>query len=149
MLTTLDGGANTAGIDTLIGGTGNDTYIVNSATDVVTEAAGAGTDTERTALASLTLAANVENLTFTGAGNFSGVGNTLANVITGGAAIGGHTGFAGTNTAGVDTMIGGALADDTYVVSNSGDMVTEAAGGGTDMVRTALASPLWRRTWRT
>ena len=49
---TLDGGANAAGVDTLIGGTGNDTYVVNSAGDVVTEATGAGTDTERTALAS-------------------------------------------------------------------------------------------------
>ncbi len=82
---TLDGGVNAAGVDTLVGGTGNDTYIVNNVGDVVTEAANAGTDTVMTALASLTLAANVENLTYTGAGNFAGTGNTLVNVITGGA----------------------------------------------------------------
>ena len=53
----------------------------------MTEAAGAGTDTVQTALASYTLgAANVENLTFTGSGNFAGTGNALDNVITGGAA---------------------------------------------------------------
>ena len=48
------------------------------------EATGAGTDTVRTTLASYTMAANVELLTFTGAGNFTGTGNALANTITGG-----------------------------------------------------------------
>ena len=134
---TLDGGANAAGVDTLIGGTGNDTYVVNSAGDVVTEATGAGTDTERTALASLTLAANVENLTYTGAAAFAGTGNALINVLTGGA--GNDTLNGGANATGADTLIGGA-GDDTYVVANTGDVVTEAAGGGTDTVRTALAS---------
>ena len=60
---TLDGGA---GADTMIGGAGNDTYIVDDAGDVVTENAGEGTDTVRTTLASYTLGANVENLTYTG-----------------------------------------------------------------------------------
>ncbi len=46
----LDGGA---GADTLIGGAGNDTYIVDVVGDVVTEAAGAGTDEIRTSLADL------------------------------------------------------------------------------------------------
>ena len=39
---TLIGGA---GNDTMIGGIGNDTYVVDAAGDVVTEAAGEGTDT--------------------------------------------------------------------------------------------------------
>ena len=38
----LDGGAGT---DTMAGGAGNDTYVVDTAGDVVTEAAGGGTDT--------------------------------------------------------------------------------------------------------
>ncbi|MBW9056738.1 protease, partial [Rhizobium mesosinicum] len=76
-----------AGADTLIGGAGNDTYIVDVAGDVVTEAANEGTDLVKTALSTyaLTNIANVENLTFTGSGNFAGTGNALANIITGGA----------------------------------------------------------------
>ena len=59
---TLDGGA---GNDTMSGGTGNDTYVVDSSRlDSVIENAGAGTDTVQTTLATYTLAANVENLTY-------------------------------------------------------------------------------------
>ena len=35
-------------MDTLIGGAGNDTYVVDSTTDVITENAGEGTDTVQT-----------------------------------------------------------------------------------------------------
>src|SRR6185312_6536031 len=116
-----DGGG--AGIDTLAGGAGNDTYIVSNAGEV-NEAAGGGTDTVRTTLAAYTLDANVENLTFIGAGNFAGTGNTLANVITGGA---GNDTLDDGGGAGADRLIGGT-GNDTYIVSNAGDVVTEAAG---------------------
>ncbi|ANL39207.1 M10 family metallopeptidase C-terminal domain-containing protein [Rhizobium phaseoli] len=128
---TLNGGA---GADRLIGGTGDDTYIVDNAGDIVTEAADAGTDTVHTALASYTLGSNVENLTHTGSGNFSGAGNALANTITGGA---GNDVLNG--GAGADTLIG-AAGNDTYIVDNAGDMVTESANAGIDTVRTNLAS---------
>ena len=68
----------------MIGGADNDTYVVNAVGDIVTEVLNAGTDTVETALASYTLAANVENLTYTGAGTFAGTGNGLGNAITGG-----------------------------------------------------------------
>ncbi len=63
-----------AGIDTLIGGLGNDTYIVDNVADVTTEAANAGTDTVQSSV-TWTLAANVENLTLTGAAAINGTGN--------------------------------------------------------------------------
>ncbi|CAK0764483.1 hypothetical protein WCLP8_3690003 [uncultured Gammaproteobacteria bacterium] len=132
---TLDGGA---GADTLIGGAGNDTYIVDTAGDVVTEVANAGTDTIRTVLASYSLAslANVENLTYTGAAAFTGAGTAAANVLTGGA--GNDTLDGG---LGADTLIGGA-GNDTYIVDNTGDVTTEAAGDGTDTVQASVSYTL-------
>jgi len=136
---TLDGGTGT---DTLIGGTGTDTYIVDNAADVVTENASEGTDTVLATI-SYTLGANVENLTYTGTGAFSGIGNGLDNTIIGGAASDTLSGGTGNDllngSAGADTMIGGA-GDDIYAADNAGDVVTENAGQGTDTVRTNLAS---------
>ena len=137
---TLDGGV---GRDAMAGGGGDDTYIVDTASvggiigDTVTEQLNAGTDTVLTTLLSYTLTPNVENLTFTGVGAFTGTGNDLANVIIGGGGADVLTG--GTNITGVDTLNGGA-GNDTYTVSNVGDVIVEAAGGGTDTVRTGLAA---------
>jgi hypothetical protein len=118
------------GNDTMIGGAGNDTYQIDSAGDVVTEFASGGTDTIITTLTSYSLATrvNVENLTFTGVGNFTGTGNAAANIITGGA--GDDTLNGG---AGADVMIGGT-GNDTYFADNALDVVTEQVGEGTDMI---------------
>jgi Ca2+-binding RTX toxin-like protein len=88
----------------MIGGAGNDTFIVDAG-DTVSEAANGGTDTVKTALTNYTLGAELENLTFTGAGNFTGSGNTLGNTITGG--------------SGGDTLDGGSGKD--KLVGNGGD----------------------------
>ena len=77
---------------------------------MVTEGSDGGTDEVRTSLASYTLGANVENLRYTGTGDFTGTGNTLANTLTGGA---GNDLLDG--GSGIDTMIGGA-GNDVYVV---------------------------------
>ena len=126
---TLDGAG---GADMMVGGEGDDTYIVNNVGDQVVELVGAGVDTVRSAI-SYTLGDDVENLVLTGGGALNGTGNVLVNRITGGT---------GANTldggAGADTLAGGA-GNDTYVVDNLGDVLIEAAGQGTDTVRTGLA----------
>lgn len=88
----------TGGGLTLNGGAGNDVYIINGNTNAsIIEAAGGGDDEVRTTQNTAYLAVNVERLTFTGTGNFKGVGNAGDNVITGG--------------AGDDVLTGGAGAD--------------------------------------
>ncbi|MGM4905210.1 DUF4347 domain-containing protein [Tardiphaga sp. 866_E4_N2_1] len=137
---TLDGGA---GNDTLIGGSGNDIYIVDSIGDAVVETPNNGTDEVRTALASYTLGANLENLTYTGSSTINGVGNTLANTLAGGTGNDTLSGGAGDDVldggTGDDTLIGG-IGNDTYVVDSLGDTIVEASGEGTDTIRTTLAS---------
>ena len=132
---TLNGGE---GADTLIGGTGNDIYIVDNTGDVVTEGAGAGTDTiESSVTYSLALLTNVENLTLTGTAA-DGTGNALANTITGNAS--NNTLNSGTDLL-ADTLIGGA-GDDKYIVGTTTDVVTEGAGAGTDLVESTVTYTL-------
>src|SRR5205814_1381087 len=126
---TLDGGG---GSDHLNGSTGNDTYAVDLSTDVITENSGEGTDTVLSSATTYTLSANVENLTLTGSGNLAGIGNTLANVITGNS---GNNALddGGTVVSGTDTLIGG-LGDDTFTVHNTTDVIIENSLEGTDLV---------------
>lgn len=107
---TLIGGAGAA--NELIGGLGDDTYVL-SANDTIFELANEGTDTILTSRNFQPMAANVENLTFTGTGSFTGIGNALANVITGGADDDTLTGGMGN-----DTLTGG-FGRDTVVMSGA------------------------------
>ncbi|WP_349622037.1 calcium-binding protein, partial [Azospirillum argentinense] len=120
--------------DTLLGGHSDDLYVIGNAFDLIVEDPGEGFDEVRTDLAAYTLAANVEALTYTGTAAFSGTGNALDNLITGG---GGADSLDG--GAGNDTLVGG-LGDDTYLVDSAGDVVVEQPGDGTDEVRTGLAA---------
>lgn len=148
---TLDGGAGDdtlvggTGADSMIGGLGNDTYIVDDAGDSVSEGAAGGADTIKTTLNAFSLGplVNVENLKFTGAGDFTGIGNGLNNALTGGSGNDTLDSGAGKDTldggTGADSMTGG-MGNDIYVVDNAGDTVTEGAGAGTDTVKTTLAN---------
>ena len=70
------------GHDTMQGGAGNDSYYVDSVLDVVTENVGEGTDLIYTNV-TLTIAANVENLTMYNGYTINATGNALDNVING------------------------------------------------------------------
>ena len=123
-----------------VGGAGNDTYYVDSASDTVTELAGEGYDIVLSTAQTYALAKGsyVEELAGWLGGAFSGynlTGNEFDNVIRGGN---------GTNTlyglAGNDTLysfnsnfqfLNGGIGDDVYFV-HSGATVIEDAGEGYD-----------------
>lgn len=115
----LDGGT---GWDYMEGGTGHDDYFVDSINDGVVEYAGEGVDLVHTNLLRYALQANVEDLTYVGGGNFSGLGNSLANDITGSY---GHDILSG--YGGSDLLIGGSGNDDLFGGSG-GDVLRGGAG---------------------
>jgi Ca2+-binding RTX toxin-like protein len=124
----LDG---SGGIDTLIGGVGDDNYVVDNTNDIITEYLEEGTDTIQSSV-TYTLATNVENLNLTGTTAINGTGNGDNNVITGNAANNILDGGAGT-----DTLIGG-LGDDIYIVDSTTDTITENVGEGTDTIQSGV-----------
>jgi Ca2+-binding RTX toxin-like protein len=102
----------------MIGGLGNDTYIVDSAGDIVTETSTVATEVDTVqSSVSYVLGANLENLILTGSAVINGTGNSLNNAITGNAANNILNGGAGK-----DIMIGG-LGRDTFVYQNLTDSV--------------------------
>lgn len=80
----MDGGV---GIDTMLGGFGNDEYVVDNSADVVIEYAGQGdADAVYSTASTYTLADNVENLGLVGdMPGQTGIGNAEKNLITGSA----------------------------------------------------------------
>jgi len=136
---TLDGSTGNLDVassaDTLIGGAGDDIYIVDNAGDVVTESINGGTDSIQSSV-TYTIAANVETLSLSGFGNINATGNSGANTLSGNS--GNNILDGGT---GADTMAGGT-GNDTYVVDNTGDVISESANGGTDTVQSSLSHTL-------
>ncbi|GFE71779.1 calcium-binding protein [Chroococcus sp. FPU101] len=147
----------TNSIDTLIGGSGDDIYLIDNlfGIDVVVEGANAGLDTVRFNVPSgfvntfYTLTANIENLELLG-NALGGTGNELNNRITGNNLGSTLKGLAGNDTliggtggdfldggTGIDSMVGG-LGNDSYVVDNVADVVVEGLIGGTDFVLSSV-----------
>ena len=126
--------------DHMTGGAGNDTYVVDSSLDVVTELANQGQDTVKTNLSLYALGANIENLTFTEPGSHVGIGNALNNALWGNTGqdvlngLDGDDRFGGSD--GGDTFVGGK-GNDSYSVKD-GDTVEEQADEGLDVVFTAV-----------
>lgn len=133
----LDG---SLGADKMFGDDGSDIYIVDNAGDTTSEnneLAIGGVDLVKSSANIAELGFGIENLTLTGATgkeDLNGVGNHLANIITGNA---GNNTLSGGD--GNDTLIGG-LGNDTYVLgTNDGkDFVVENVNGGIDTVESHL-----------
>ena len=86
------------------GGSGDDTYVLDDAGDLVMEAINAGNDTVQSSV-TYALGANLENLVLNGAASINGTGNSSKNTITGNAANNTLDGGAGVD---ILTGLGGA-----------------------------------------
>lgn len=148
-----------AGADMMIGGKGNDTYVVDTSTDQISEKTNEGIDLVKASV-TYELGANVEKLILIGSGYVNGFGNGLANDIwgnnganvldgdtgndrlTGGGGddilLGGEGDDSLAGGAGIDRLYGGS-GSDTYFLDDALDRVIEAAGGGTDLVKSSVS----------
>jgi len=126
----IDGGL---GADTMIGGAGDDTYLIRDETDVIIELVDGGNDLVISRRTFSLAGTELEDLTLSGdrTANATGNdkdnklrGNDFANILDGG--------------LGADMMVGGA-GDDNYVVDNIGDIVTEGANQGNDVVSSSIS----------
>ncbi|MFI3156890.1 MAG: calcium-binding protein [Methylococcaceae bacterium] len=136
------------GVGSLYGGAGDDVYFVDQGGDVVVENADEGWDVIYASV-SYILPATVEVLRLTTTPDYiiAGTGIGGGNVI-GGASLSGNDlnntlfGNRGNDMLdgglGSDTLQGGA-GNDTYVVNSVTDTVMEFAGGGTDLIKSAVS----------
>lgn len=111
------------GADSMSGGAGNDTYVVDNAGDMVNEGAAQGIDTVLSSV-SYILGSNVENLTLTGSASTNGTGNALDNVLTGNSG---------------NNILAGGTGNDTYIVQNVSDQAVENPGEGSDTIVTPFS----------
>jgi Ca2+-binding RTX toxin-like protein len=141
----------TAEADVLIGGDGDDTYVLDGPDDVAVETDQTGGTDKVQAGFSLTLGQWLENLVLTGSDDLLGGGNELNNRITGnsgGNALYGYDGddqlyggdggdyLEGGN--GSDSLAGGD-GNDIYFVNDAGDTILENPGEGVDTVRSTIS----------
>jgi Ca2+-binding RTX toxin-like protein len=119
----LTGGA---GVDLMRGGAGNDQYSVDNVGDRVRELADGGFDLVRSSV-SYTLSGHIENLDMS-AGGIRGVGNLLANRITG------NSGRNILDGRGGDDVMEGGSGNDDYYVNSTRDVIIEQFNGGHDQI---------------
>lgn len=100
-------GSNDGFADLMIGGTGDDTYIIEEAIDLagITELTGQGIDTVRSGVHT-NLGVEIEKLVLTGFAPIDGTGNALANTITGN-----NNSNVLDGAQGSDTLTGGGSSD--------------------------------------
>ncbi|MBY5697798.1 calcium-binding protein [Rhizobium leguminosarum] len=122
------GASTPPAINHLYGGTGNDTFTVTNANQIVDESLGGGTDTIKASI-SFSLAdqkhtvGTIENLTLTGTANLNATGNNTANILTGND---GNNSLNGGK--GADRLVGG-LGNDKLIGKADADVLIGGGGG--------------------
>lgn len=129
----IDGGA---GVDTLRGGLGDDTYYIDTANDRVFEFAGEGTDTVISSISFQlsTTSQHIEGLELRGSGDIEGWGNNADNLLTGTTGENRLVGANGNDTlsaeGGNDTLNGGD-GDDSLDGGAGNDLLFGTTGADT------------------
>lgn len=117
--------------DTLVGGKGDDTYVLWDPKSTIVEAAGEGIDTiEVRYWGGIALPNNIENVFLKNGGGTWATGNALANVI-----VAGDVGATLDGGKGNDLLIGGTGADVFKIVSGNGSDVIQNFRPGWDAVK--------------
>ncbi len=132
----LNGGE---GVDLLVGGEGNDIYIIDDELDIIDDR-GPETDIDtiviRGSLNSFSLGRGIENGTLEGSTATLLTGNSLVNSLTGNS-----VGNTLDGKSGADAMAGRG-GNDTYIVDNVGDKISEYASQGSDIVNSSVSYTL-------
>jgi hypothetical protein len=132
------------GFGQVAGGTGNDTYVVDDAGDVIVESANQGIDTVEVLAGDYTLGANLENATRTGSSWYNLTGNALDNILRdGGDSWSSLDGKGGNDKlyggAGQDQLRGGA-GNDRLAGGEGKDIYLFGRGDGVDSIIDVEAS---------
>ena len=137
----LNGGG---GADVMAGGGGDDIYHVGDSGDQVIEAEGEGTDLVFSRI-SFTLGRSVDNLRLRGHLQIDGIGNNLANILTGNDGANQLHGMNGSDLLdgglGADAMSGG-LGNDSFIIDYRDDTVIELPGEGIDEIFSSISISL-------
>jgi Ca2+-binding RTX toxin-like protein len=109
----------------VIGGVGNDIYVVTNSAETITVAAGTPNETVDASV-SYVLPANIQNLVLKGSG-LTGTANAMDDTLT--------------STGGANTLVGGA-GNDTFYVNNVGDKVVVGSAHGSDLIVSSVSYAL-------
>ena len=147
----LDGGSGNLsnagtdlGYDTLVGGKGDDNYVVRTGNETVVENKNEGTD-QVYSFMNYTLGANIENGALLGDADTSLVGNDLNNVLSGNEGFNRLSGGKGNDTlygdkaGATDTLDGGAGNDLYHLYGGSQDEIRDSAGNDTVVFESSVA----------
>jgi trimeric autotransporter adhesin len=111
------------GADTLVGSSGNDTFVINNAADKIQDTSATAANTVQSAF-SYTAPTNVNVLTLTGTGNLAATANSANDTLI--------------SNVGVDTLIG-AAGNETFVVNNSADVITETSTTAANVLQSSVS----------
>jgi Ca2+-binding RTX toxin-like protein len=115
-----------SGVDTLVGGYGNDTFILNNSADVIHDSVTGYNNVVETGF-SYTLPTIINTLVLTGTAALKGVANSGADSLV--------------SNTGADTLVGGA-GNDTFVVNNSADVIQDTATSTANSIQASISYSL-------